>query len=660
MDRRGAIGTLLGTTVLPGGDRLASMAGVSPDDPAALLEGFRLAFNAGDFDAFATRWAASDCRVTLWSGSADLDRGGAGSVDTVLAPLRASFGAIRAPVVPGQYLIENASGTIRYFATFTLGDRQTPLELTMRRAGAGRGRVSEIRIGDPARFAPSTVAVVDIASDGRRDVSSAVQAIYDRLVRSGGGTLQFPPGRFRLSLSLDSRNVQVRGAGRLATQLLAVSPQAVILRGAYRSGTWDVVTVSDLTLAGGEVPGGIGFQAGANSPAPDDEFAGRTRFENVRFQNLDICVDRPAGQIGLTVDDCQFEDARIHLAGSARQRAGRPLMHGGNILVRNSHFQRAREAVVRFDSAVVGTGQVTFADCIMEANPGTVFDVRNLNANDSVPAMTVSRCWNEQNATAAQVMVDGRPQPPVYARLTNCSLIRFEDTPVGSMTLRNTLVRTIDCSLDQLKSVTQDALSMIEHTRARGFAVARPAGRVDSIEATYLNEPGRGSSFWLPLRKSLSTAYRGAVAMSVTGDRKMAFVGSQTVETQPVADAALPGLTMGQRLDLAPGVEVFPSPVSLRAGRWAAWIYIYRHVAGPPPTLSLTGSAGMTLDVPLDAREWQAIGGMTVVPPGATSVSFRHRAGAGASAIHFGGINLLTFDTRQEARDFINSGLFAI
>lgn len=524
---------------------------------------------------------------------------------------------------------------------------------------ANKGRIKEIRIGDPGRFSASTVVPVDLASDGERDVSGAVQAIYDALVQRGGGTLQFPPGRFRLALTLGSRNVQLRGAGRLATQLIALDQRAVILRGAYRSGTWDVVTISDMTLTGGKAIGGIGFRAGGDVVTTDDEFVGRTRFENMRFLNLDICVDRPSGQIGLGIDNCQFEDARIHLSGTAREASDRPLMHGGNLLIRNSHFQRANEAVVRLDSAVTGSGQVTFADCIMESNPGTVFDVRNLNASDSVPAMTVLRCWNEQNATAPSVMVDGRRQKPVYARLENCSLVRFEDTPLGSLELRNSIVRTIDCSLDQLKAVEQDTNSMIAHTRARAFSMPLCQGKADSIEATYLNDPGRGSNFWLPNRKGISTAYRSAVAMTLQGDRAIPFSGSQSIRTASMMDAALPGAAVSQRLNLLPGMQVFPPPVSLAAGRWAAWLYIYRHIGGTVPTLSVTGSAGMSLEVPLDSPEWRTIGGMTRVPPAADSVSFWHRCVGGPAALHIGGVNLLIFDTRQQARDFLNSGLFA-
>lgn len=335
-------------------------------------------------------------------------------------------------------------------------------------------------------------------------------------------------------------------------------------------------------------------------------------------------------------------------------------MHGGNILVRGSHFQQAREAVVRINSTVTGSGQITFLDCIMESNPGIVFDIRNLNANDSVPAVLISRCWNEQNATAPLVSINGKPEKPVYARLINCSLIRFEDTPIGPMTLRNSTVRTLDCSLDQLKHVDQDDESLIAHSRARMFSGTIPPGQVDSVEATYLNTPGRGVSFWIPHRKSLSRAYHDALTVSISADHQIHFTGTNSVSSDSVADAALPGTATCQMLRLMPGMQIFPSPVAIAAGRWIAWLYIYRHIDGSIPTLSLTGSNGLTLETPLDAREWRTLGGMTFVADDTPSVSFWHRCVGTPATLHIGGMNLLNFKTRQAARDFLNSGLFAI
>lgn len=661
MDRRNVMGTLLGAAGITLGHSLAHSAPMGDGSIVPkMLEAFRTAFNGGRLETFCKHWAAATCRIVAWNGTADIGQGGMAGVDTMLGDLRKQFGLIRAPVAAGQFLLGPNDDVVRYFPTFGDHDRVFSLEVTMLLASGSAQSIREIRIADPARFAPAVAVTVDVPGDGRTDVSAEVQAIYDALVRRGGGTLQFPPGSFKLSLTLGSRNVQVRGAGRVATQLLATGPNAVVLRGAYRSGTWDTVTISDLTVTGGETITGVGFRAGGDKPVNDDEFVGRTRFENVRFANLDTCIDRPRGQIGLSIENCQFEDARVHLSGNARKQTGRALMHGGNMLIRGSHFQRASEAVVRIDSNVTGSGQITFEDCIMESNPGMVFDIRNLNANDSVPALVVSRCWNEQNATAKNVSIDGDVQPPVYARFVNCSLVRFDDTPLGSLTMHNSVVRTSDCSLDQLKTVKQDADSLIEHTRARIFSGAVPPGQVNSVEATYLNEAGRGSSFWLTHRQGLSKAYQGNLRISNHANRPIAFSGNQVTASVPVNDAVLPGSTVGQRLRLEPGMEVFPPSVALEAGQWIAWLYLYRHIEGAVPTLSLTGSAGLTLETPLDAPDWRTLGGMTRVPAGAKNISFWHRCTATPATIHIGGMNLLTFDTRQAARDFLNSGLFAI
>lgn len=665
MNRRGAMGTLIGAMTISASDSQVSsptVRGVPPSDAQALCEAVRVAINTARSQDLVVQWGGPRLRVTGWNRSADVSRDGPAGINIVLGQLHQQLGTIAVPAAAGQFLLSPDGRCVRYFPRFERDGHVLDIEimLVLTDDPTGATKLRELRICDPARFDPVATVTLDVQGDGRVDVTNRVQAAYDALVRRGGGTLQFPPGFFRLSLELGSRNVQLRGAGRLATQLLAPAPGAVVLRGTYRSGTWDTVTIADLSVSGGGHVGAIGFRAGSDGATKDDEFAGRTRFENVRFGDLDTCIDRPRGQIGLTIDKCQFEDARVHLSATARADAARALMHAGNILVRGTHFQRASDAVFRIDSPVTGSGQVTFEDCIMEANPGIVFDVRSLNAVDSVPAMLVSRCWNEQNATAAQVNVDGRPERPVYARLSDCSLIRFEDTPLGPLALRNSVVRTLDCSLDQLTTVTRDKASLLEHTRARMFSGQVPPGRVDSIEATYLNTAGHGVGFVLSHPRALSRGFRDALKISLLPDRPIEFSGTAAVTSVPVADTILPGLTTGQQLELAPNAQVFPSPIALTNDQWIAWLYVYRHVGGSIPTLSVTGSQGLTLEMPLEAAEWCTLGGMALVSGNAPAISFWHRCKGTPATIHIGGMNLLAFPTRQAARDFLNGGLFAI
>jgi hypothetical protein len=191
------------------------------------------------------------------------------------------------------------------------------------------------------------------------------------------------------------------------------------------------------------------------------------------------------------------------------------------------------------------------------------------------------------------------------------------------------------------------------------FSGPMPPGRVTSVEATYLNSPGRGVSFLLPHRTAMSTAYRRAVKMSIAADQPIPFLGTTAASSTAVKDAVLPRSAVGQRLTLAPGAEIFPQPVEIEAERWVAWLYLYRHIAGSVPTVSLTGSSGLTMETPLASRDWCTLGGMTEVPARTPSISFWHRCAGASATLHIGGMNLLAFNTRQEARDFLNSGLFA-
>ncbi len=110
---------------------------------------------------------------------------------------------------------------------------------------------------------PPFTSVKDFGAlaDGLVDDSAAVKRAYESL-RPTGGTLFFPRGRYRLSLKLTSRNVHIVGEGRGASILNPVLPGGTVLRALYREGSWDAVTISDLTLLGVGKNHGNAFAAG--------------------------------------------------------------------------------------------------------------------------------------------------------------------------------------------------------------------------------------------------------------------------------------------------------------------------------------------------------------------------------------------------------------
>lgn len=501
----------------------------------------------------------------------------------------------------------------------------------------------------PTDEALSVARVVEPGSSTER-----VQQIYDALAVGGGGTLYFTAGTHHVALVLSSRTVRVAGAGMGATILKPVAADRPVLEAGYNSGSWSVVEISDLSITGDGT--GIGFQAGHTPRRPLDEFAGRTLFRGVRFENLHICISRPYGQIGLWLQNCVFASADYHLYSIGTVAPGEP-MHAGNLVARDCHFSGASKAVFFMKSATIGTGQITFDHCIMELNPGYVFYADTLNGVDGVPGMLVRSCWNEQNATAASVVID-RTERPVYAFFKDTGLIRFEDTPLGNLRLVNATVVTHDCALDLLKLVTSDRMSTLTHHDARGFGTFVPKGVATSIAAVYQVGPNRALSFAMPLRdwrKAGST--NGQVVLSHRGGR---FSSTDGASSSSVANGGGSSTYEVVHIPAGKHVQLLPRG-DAPGGCWIAWIVDCRLVSGLPVTLTITGSSGVSYGFPIDHPTLRSVSGMAWCDASIKGLHIELAgADAGVSTMEIGVFEVMAFLRRQDALAYLNSTVEAM
>lgn len=520
----------------------------------------------------ATVTTATSCATPAGTGDADplvdavrrnLDslRTAWTTVPVVSADLRRMFAAgavITDPVGAGRYLV--TQNPVRAIALLPVRyggvDIELPVVATFAGATPQTLRIVSLASAPANPFATLNAPAPAVESVG--DASPNFQARYDRIAATGGGVLAIPAGRFPVNLVLHSRGVHLSGAGRGATQLVPRDPALPVLRAAYREGSWDYVTIANLDI-GGIGGRGVGFAAGAGAYTTGDEFAGRTRFVNTGFADLTICIQRHAGQIGLAIEQCGFGAADYHLHSIANKRGRGEIMHAGILTARDCHFTGARIAIAYFDSPTPGTGGVFFDTCIMERNPGFVFFVAAFPNIDATTDFVIRDCWNEGNATAAVVQVMARREPVRYATFCNTGMVRFEGTPLGPLTLRNAVVETRNCPLDNLSTVDRDAASTLQHHNARGFGGYAPLGLTTTVAAAAQSEPpGRALTFVLPARTARVAMPAENILISLTGDAPLTLVGSVSVATRPAEEAALPGVTRSQRVALRPGMQVFP------------------------------------------------------------------------------------------------------
>lgn len=498
--------------------------------------------------------------------------------------------------------------------------------------------------------------------DALADDRAATQEAYNTLAAgSRGGDLVFPRGIYRVDLELFMRGIHLRGEGRGNSILTPFDPDGSVLRLTFSDGSWSSVVISSMSLRGSAPLRGTGIAFGHNDYQDKDELTVSVAVRDVEFVDLDKCISRASGNIGVVVDLCNFSRANYHLHSVARPGK----MHAGCIEVRGGHMQGSEKAVCYIDGKeMTGSGQVIFNGPVMEANTGHVFYVKNFRGPEAVPGIIVRSCWNEVNSEQALVAVrkasveiDGVATAPVYAHLENVTHIRFDDTPVGALRAVNSGGTLVDCALDHYAPEV-DVNSAFPVLRGRSFTNA-VAAKVET-----LGPLPAGSQFapmwWMPHPTHISLVHRSAALIRRDCTTSVLLFGSdRNQDTVPRADdAVLPGVTTSQVATIRAGQSAFPPAVATTAGKWLAWSVTCRLISGGAPMLQITGAEALTGEQKIDHADWRTYRGMRDNERSLASESVRFTAGAADCEIGLGGLALMQFDTRQQALDWVNGGSF--
>lgn len=500
------------------------------------------------------------------------------------------------------------------------------------------------------------------AGDGVADDSIAVQRAYDNLKQTGG-TLFFPRGTYRLTLQLTSRNVHLMGEGRGATLLQAKDANATIIRALYREGSWDAVTISDMSLSGVGTNEGNAFVAGADDYGRHDEYTGGTFFSRVQFTNFDKCISRPYGSIGLWIDGCQFGRANFHIwSKGVTQGSGRDLMHAGCVIVSRCHMDYFLKAMFYIDSRDGDCGQIVFSDNIFETGPGFVAYFRSLNSSGGVPGIVFRSNWNENTSTAKNLVIEGKEHAEarfLYAENV-ASAIRFEDTPLGACELIGSALQTDNCNLQNLTVLKADPASTAVHTMARMFTGTSPA-HVSTIAHPPNAEGLRTPWFRMAMPLSRASIHGGKVALRFNGQQPVTLLQDQPEKSVPQVGLNPLGYSHAQRISVrGPHNIPFAQMATLKGSGWLLTTYFYRLLSGSPVEISITGTKGISGVGELASREWEMLANISKYSCDKDeNVTIYHRSRDG-SGLLLAGVAMITFEKLQDAVDFLNAKILPV
>lgn len=485
-----------------------------------------------------------------------------------------------------------------------------------------------------------------------QDAFDAQLAEGDRLLLDSGATGP---------IEIKSRNVILQGKGIGATVVRPETDDGVALRYSSTEGSWRPAVICDMQIEGIGTLEGEGFRTGPDSYGANAEYVGRSIIERVRFSNLDKCIARPFGNIGLWVNESDFTTANYHLYFVANDGTDGDLMHSGNFGLTNCHMIGAEKASLYIEGDVLGTAQATFFNNIQEYNPGYVFYVNGL-ATVGGPGLNVFNSWNEGNYTAPSVTIGAETAAPVFARLIRAEANYFHDTQLGPFRLTRSCVVTNQCELNLLTSIETDGDSTIIHHNARCFS-GTAKGLVMSLggvakEAGALN----AGSFPMPVPRTMRTNMPNLVR-GFSGQTAIAFTGTLLRNSSDVNDdPALPApFNRTQELTINNGETLLPiADFTIPANKWLVWQYIARIRSGPPVQVQINGNSGLGGTLKIEGNAWRCYTAIIKNSGAAiTNQSFYHYNGGATTVLGIGGIALLAFDAAQEALGYANSGAFA-
>jgi hypothetical protein len=505
--------------------------------------------------------------------------------------------------------------------------------------------------------APGLFSVKDFGATGRAgtDDSLAVQSAYDAVRDAGGGTLFFPPGQYSVELRMSSRNVHLAGAGRGASILQPVHPDGTVLNARYRTGSWELVTISNLSLRGVGRRSGRGFATGDQTHERNDEYSGSTAFTSMDFSNFDKCIARPFGAIGLWIDRCQFSAARFHVWGRGVNSSARnDAMHNGCLFLTNSHLDSFDTAMIYIDSPTGDSGQVVIDNNIIENGAGFVIYVKQFNASGGVPGIVMRSNWNENTATGRDIDIEGEHHDRAqFIEARNATAeIRIEDTPLGDIKLVNSSIKTVGCNLQNLKNIEMDSASTIIHDTARLFS-GTTVGRVESI-ARPTNIVGLNTPWFRMVEKRGKSPLGGAkILLAADGTKPFPLIDSiRNVMSQSIlADAD----HLAQAIDIRPGQSVRMFFATSSHVQWAVTIINYRVIGAGLSivTVAITGDAGISGQGRLDSLTWESVVNISRIDKAGIRIA-PYFSATTQTTLQIANIAIVAFETMQEALVFAN------
>ena len=388
---------------------------------------------------------------------------------------------------------------------------------------------------------------------------------------------------------------------------------------------------------------------------------------NCQFLDFSKSVDRNLGCFTNKFIDNGFEASDYHIYSTDN----RGVAHAGAFDVEGGGMRGARLAQLYLDSATGQDGRVTIRNVESQGNTGYFMYIKDMNVSGvGVPAVLIENCWNEGNGTATGITVGGVTADACWlcansSTSNNRPIIIVRNMPIGAVRLNNTTLTTENCDLTYTNNSggsTVDSGSVVLHDKSRWINDVNSLPFPGTIRSVLnVEEGGFGAGSWAKMSPLyfVVPAVGGTTWLRADGSTNLSFSG---VNTTTQTDSAIPSLTSCQDLSMT-GAVTKDGPNSggttIAAGKFIVWVMIAKLVSGTAPTCRLGTTGGIaSIFTPISSSNFTVHKGLVVSPIGGVNfLAFRFVSTA-TCVVRIAGYAVLTFDTRQEAIDFLNSPVF--
>ncbi|MEW5803893.1 MAG: glycosyl hydrolase family 28-related protein [bacterium] len=502
--------------------------------------------------------------------------------------------------------------------------------------------------------------------DGTTDDTAAFNYALDAM-NTEGSCLFVPKGYYRANIVLTVGTLYSKdlvGEETDSTILRTYTPggYALTLKGSVEA--WKPHTIKNLSIVGDSISladGGIQFGV-AGSYVAGDEYIGRVVFDKLFFDNLNIAIRKPSGNIGNTFRNCAFDVCNYHYY--ADNPTGHT-MHCGCDWFYDCHFEAAKLASI-YISSPYETGQTVFTNCIHESNPGFAFFIENYHGYTS-PGLIINNDHFESNATAGSVTINSIAYTPRELRFKDTNVATITNSKLNSIELVNSVVFGNNVgpnigSFDVIKD--NDSLLLLDNVRVDYLKFSENYFIQNIINST---RPIGGYSTCLNTvpRSIITNGYNGTLCLSESfADEDTYNFSNPSTETTVRDGVIFPRCV---EVEFPAGVtSTSPMAATIPHGKYIVWSLDIKTLTTPDNnlTVQLVGDRPLSCSLKLQtANKWYSFVGLghPENPDPGTDFTVRiyvFNNTAAAHTIRFSALQILAFDKLQDAIEFIRKGVF--